>query len=311
MINQRELREQLKSKEWLTKPFELLSDISKICASNPDTAREFVIRALENKDDLASEYQNILDELTMLVGLYPYVQDGLDELSLRSALMHAAHRADGEMEDFVLHSSQARILRKLLAGESVILSAPTSFGKSLLIDIIIAAKDFKNIVLIVPTLALVEETRRRMSRFLDRYSVITSNNQKIGQQNIFVFTQERFLAMEDTVKNVDFFVIDEFYKLSITEEGERATQLNQAFLKLTNTGAQFYLLGSSIKEVPDIVKDKLWIEDFQTVAIELHHVPKKPNREQALANLLETIEGQTLIYCQSPSSTRKLGAVLN
>lgn len=310
MINQRELREQLKSKEWLTKPFELLSDISKICASNPDTGREFVIRALENRDDLVSEYQNILDELTMLVGLYPYVQDSLDELSLRSALMHAAHRADGEMEDFILHSSQARILRKLMAGESVILSAPTSFGKSLLIDIVIAAKDFKNIVLIVPTLALVEETRRRMSRFLDRYSIITSNNQKIGQQNIFVFTQERFLAMEEEIPDVDFFVIDEFYKLSITEEGERATQLNQAFLKLSNTGAQFYLLGPSIKEVPYIVKEKLrcsfLVEDFQTVAIELHYVNKKPNKEEALVTLLDSIEGQTLIYCQSPPSTRKL-----
>lgn len=311
MTSTNQIRTQLKSNEWTSNPFGLLSNISKICASNSDLGREFVIRVLEIRDHLKNEYQDIVDDLAMQVGLYPYVVDlRLKELSLRNAIMHAAHRADGEMADFVLHSSQARVLRRLIAGESIILSAPTSFGKSLLIDITISAKNFDNVVLIVPTLALVEETRRRMSRFMDRYSIITSSNQRLGDKNIFVFTQERFLAMEHEIPEIDFFAIDEFYKLSISEEGGRATQLNQAFLKLTNTGAQFYMLGPSIRAIPDIVKEKLncnfLIEDFQTVAIDLHIVSKKPNKEEALANLLDTIDGQTMIYCQSPASTRKL-----
>jgi hypothetical protein len=310
MINPHQIRSQLKSNNWTEEPFSLLSAISNICASNADLGREFVIRALENRDELNEDYQNILDELVMQAGLYPYVIAGLPNLSLRSAIMHAAHRADGVMDDFVLHSAQARILRKLMAGESIILSAPTSFGKSLLIDITIAAKDFKNIVLIVPTLALVEETRRRMSRFMDRYSIITSSDQRLGEQNIFVFTQERFLAMAEVIPDVDFFVIDEFYKLSISNEGNRATQLNQAFLRLSNTNAQFYLLGPAIREIPDIVREKtkcsFHFEDFHTVAIEVNQLSKKPNKEEALARLLDEIDGQTMIYCQSPSSTRKL-----
>jgi len=308
MIN--EIRKQIKSDGLKRNPFQILSAISDICTSNIEVGRELVIRSLEYRDVIENEYQNILDELAMQVGLYPYVVDGMEELSLRSALIHAAHRGDGLMDDYVLHSAQARILRKLMAGESVILSAPTSFGKSLLIDITIAAKDFKNIILIVPTLALVEETRRRMSRFVDRYSIITSNNQKIGERNIFVFTQERFLSMESAISGVDFFVIDEFYKLSISDEGDRATQLNHAFLRLSNTGAQFYLLGPSIRAIPDKVREKVdccfIIEDFQTVAIELHHVAEKPTKGEALANLLDTVDGQTMIYCQSPASTRKL-----
>lgn len=309
MINANDVRAQLKSTEWTENPFQLLSAISNVSTSNSDLGREFVIRALERRDELGNEYKNIIDELAMQVGLYPYVAS-LAELSLRSAIMHAAHRADGVMDDFVLHSSQARVLRKLMSGESIILSAPTSFGKSLLIDIIISAKDFKNIVLIVPTLALVEETRRRMSRFIGRYSIITSSNQKVSQQNIFVLTQERFLAMESEIVEIDFFAIDEFYKLSISNEGDRATQLNQAFLKLVNTGAQFYLLGPSIRAIPDIVRERLdcsfLIEDFQTVAIELHHIAKKPNKQEALAKLLDEVDGQTMIYCQSPASTRKV-----
>jgi hypothetical protein len=309
VIDSAEIRSLLKSIAWINQPFRLLSAISNLCTSNVDLGREFVIRALEKRDDLHVDYRNVLDELAMQVGLYPYVAS-LGELSLRSAINHAAHRADGEMENFVLHSAQARVLRKLIAGESIVLSAPTSFGKSLLIDITIAARDFKNVVIIVPTLALVEETRRRMARFVDRYSIITSSHQNLGEKNIFVFTQERFLAMEVEVAGVEFFAIDEFYKLSISNEGDRATQLNQAFLKLVNTGAQFYLLGPSIRAIPEIVKVKLncsfLIEDFQTVAIELQLVPKKPSKEEALANLLDDADGQTMIYCQSPASTRKV-----
>ncbi len=312
MINSHDIRTQLKSKEWVRNPFRLLSAISNISTSNDDLGREFVIRALERRDELDLEYQNIVDELAMQVGLYPYVVSvaSLGNLSLRSAIMHAAHRADGAMDGFVLHVAQARILRKLMAGESIILSAPTSFGKSLLIDITIAAKDFHNIVIIVPTLALVEETRRRMSRFMDRYSIITTSNQRLGENNIFVLTQERFLSMEPEIPEIEFFAIDEFYKLSISNEGGRATQLNQAFLKLANTGAQFYLLGPSIRAIPDIVEEKLdcsfLIEDFQTVAIDIHLISKKPRKEEALAKLLDTIDGQTMIYCQSPASTRKV-----
>jgi replicative superfamily II helicase len=40
-------------------------------------------------------------------------------------------------------------------------SAPTSFGKSLLIEEIVASKKYKNIIIIQPTLALLDETRKK------------------------------------------------------------------------------------------------------------------------------------------------------
>lgn len=304
--------ETIKSDKWLENPFDLLSAVANICSSNIDLGRDLVIRLLEKQEQLEHGYREIIDDLAMQVGLYPYVfdQDRLGDLSLRNALMHAAHRVEGLMDDFVLHSAQAKVLRFLLSGESVILSAPTSFGKSLLIDVIISSKNFNNIVLIVPTLALVEETRRRMSRFVDKYSIVTSSNQKIEDKNIFVLTQERFLSLESELPEIDFFAIDEFYKLSISNDGGRSTLLNQAFLRLCSTGAQFYLLGPSIRAIPDVVREKLnckfLIEDFQTVAVELHFLKKKPNKNESLAKLLDEIDGQTLIYCQSPASTRKL-----
>lgn len=87
-INQ--IRESIKSNDWLKNPFQLLADISRICSSNVEIGRELVIRILEEQESLNPEYQEIIDDLAMQVGLYPYVS-GLEELSLRNALMHAAH----------------------------------------------------------------------------------------------------------------------------------------------------------------------------------------------------------------------------
>ncbi|HHM4852241.1 TPA: DEAD/DEAH box helicase [Pseudomonas aeruginosa] len=309
MMDVNSLRISIKEGGLEHEPFKVLAAISKVCSESVELGRDLVIRALDSKERLGWQYRDILEELVMQVGLYPYVNN-LPELSLRSAMLHAAHRADGEMEDFVIHQAQARVLRKLMLGESVILSAPTSFGKSLLIDLLISAKDFANVVLVVPTLALVEETRRRMSKFSDRYAVITSSGQALAERNIFVFTQERLLSFEGVLPDPDFFVIDEFYKLSISGEGDRATLLNQAFLMLSKTGAQFYLLGPSIKSIPAEVHNKVkctfMVEDFQTVAIELHHLGKKPNKDIVLAELLEGLDGQTMIYCQSPNSARSV-----
>ena len=68
-------------------------------------------------------------------------------------------------------------------GENVVLSAPTSFGKSLVVDAYLDASDFTNAVVIVPTIALMDETRRRLQRLAgaDRYKVITHSSQQLGR----------------------------------------------------------------------------------------------------------------------------------
>lgn len=304
-----DLRVRISSANLPEEGFPILFDVLNICNIDIEQGRELAIRLMDRRTEFINNHQQILDEIAIQVGLHPYVSD-LTQLSLRGALSHASNRADGTMEDYVLHAAQSRVFNYLLDGKSVILSAPTSFGKSLLIDIVIAAKNFSNVVLIVPTLALVEETRRRMSRFSDQFSIVTTTNQKIGLRNIFVFTQERYLAAHSELPEPDFFVIDEFYKLAIQNDGGRATQLNQAFLRLAQTNAQFYLLGPAIGSIPDIVKTRtncvFVVETSQTVAIEVHQITKRPSKDQSFADLLDIIEGQTLVYCQSPASTRKV-----
>lgn len=310
MISASALRAKLSTADWVDSPFELLAQLSSVVARDPDVGRELTIRALNNREFLAEQYRPILDEITANTGLHPYIVNNLRELSVRTALLHAAHEASGEMEGYVIHSAQAKILSYLVTGESVVLSAPTSFGKSLLIDLTIASREFENVVLLVPTLALVEETRRRMARFSHRYSIITGTNQELSDKNIFVLTQERYLAMRNEMPAVDFFAIDEFYKLSISDDGARSTQLNEALLHLMRLSPQFFMLGPSIHAIPDAASERLKcrfiVERFQTVVTELVALSKKPNKDEALACLLDDVEGQTLVYCQSPSSTRKV-----
>lgn len=310
MISTGVLREKLSTASWADSPFHLLAQLSSVVAHDPDIGRELTIRALNNREFLAEQYQPILDEITANTGLHPYIVENFKGLSTRTALLHAAHEASGEMEGYVVHSAQARILSYLVAGESIVLSAPTSFGKSLLIDLTIASRDFESIVLLVPTLALVEETRRRMARFSHRYSIVTATNQTLSDKNIFVLTQERYLAMRHEIPSVDFFAIDEFYKLSISDDGSRSTQLNEALLHLMRLSPQFFMLGPSIHAIPDIASERLncrfIAERFQTVVTELVALSKKPNKHEVLARLLDHADGQTLVYCQSPSSTRKV-----
>ena len=57
----------------------------------------------------------------------------------------------------VFHRVQAQVYWHLIDGENVILSAPTSFGKSLIIDALIASGKYRRIVLVVPTIAPIDE----------------------------------------------------------------------------------------------------------------------------------------------------------
>jgi replicative superfamily II helicase len=131
----------------------------------------------------------------------------------------------------VFHSEQAVVYERLLSGENVVLSAPTSFGKSLVIDALLAARDFRNAAVVVPTIALMDECRRRLARLGDRYKIITHGTQRLTDRNLFVMTQERLLEI-DRLPPLDFFAIDEFYKLDPDHSDERSNQLNILFHRL-------------------------------------------------------------------------------
>jgi late competence protein required for DNA uptake (superfamily II DNA/RNA helicase) len=297
------------NREWILRT--LSSMLNSYQTDPPRAVHELVLRALAHRKAFGS-LAPVLDSLARDRGLYPYVDPkGLGE---RELLAYEAHRLS-ELGDVVLHHAQTVVYDLLIRGESVILSAPTSFGKSLLIDAVIAARRFSNVLVVVPTIALIDETRRRLAkRFAGEYKVVTHVGQALAERNIFVLTQERVLD-HPALPEIEFFVIDEFYKLDMRKDSDRALLLNQAFYRLQRTGAQFYLLGPNIRQLsvdlPERLNCRFIVTDYTTVVSEIRRVRAKPaDRLGELVRLARSLKEPTLIYCASPASARRVATAL-
>ena len=116
--------------KWLAEnDFSALSVISNLLTLEENKGRECLIRLLEHRH-LFDRYTSIVDDLVQRSGLFPYLSENHENLNEFDLLSLEFHRPIG-MEDIVLHSSQSKIYLALMDGANVILSAPTSFGKSL------------------------------------------------------------------------------------------------------------------------------------------------------------------------------------
>lgn len=299
-------------------------DLSKYCSQLLRTkelerdGRDIVIRVKDAWNKLEPNTKNIWNDLTEAAGLYPYVES--ENLSHSALLRYEYHRSPF-INDVFLHEEQQILSIQLQSQKAVVVSAPTSFGKSLLIEEVIASKIYSQVVVIQPTLALLDETRKKLLKYRDDYKLVVSTNQlpDTNKGNIFLFTGERVVEYEH-FSSVDFFVIDEFYKLSLERDDDRAISLNQAFHRLLRFTNKFYLLGPMIKSIPLTFKNKfelLWFPtEFSTVAVDeinfeikdkLKATERKIVKRNNLFKYLLEVREQTLIYCSSPNRATTLG----
>jgi hypothetical protein len=309
-----QIRERISSREAIERDrFEILRGLAYLLnVGDRPTCRDLTLRALEHRKAFGA-MDEVLDTLLNEQGLFPYAD--VSHLSLTEALHYEFHRPlDYDEPEVVFHREQAEVYRYLMDGQSVILSAPTSFGKSKVIDAVIASGKFNNIVVVVPTIALIDETRKRLSRFGNRYKIVTQTSQAPGERNIFLFTAERTIAYRD-LPNIDFFVIDEFYKIgALKEDPSRTAALNQAFIRLLKYGASFYMLGPNIRQIPSGLKDRFKCHfistEFQTVVSEVTRVRPGADDMQTLVQLCKVVDGATLVYCQSPKRVNEVARAL-
>ncbi len=308
------LRSRLKSAETVSlDPFGLLGSISTLLhsADNESIGREMVLRALEWRKSFGV-FEEILDSLARNAGLYPFTEYG--NLDLSSSIAYEFHRPDKVEEHIVFHREQAAVYRRLLAGENIILSAPTSFGKSRIIDAMIATERYKNIAIVVPTLALIDETRRRMVKFSGSFKIITHISQPPANKNIFVLTAERVVAYE-RLPTIDFFAIDEFYKIgAMAEDESRTISLNEAFYRLLKGKGQFYLLGPNIHRIPEGLEEQyrcfFFPTTFSTVVVETLKAPGSGKKIERLISVLKNLTEPTLIFCSSPSKVNEVARAM-
>lgn len=278
-----------------------------------------VIHILDKWNSLADETKPIWGDIAESVGFYPYTQrDSTMTSGVLSEEMRLMYHKSKYMSNMYLHRKQKELSEMIFLGQNIIVSAPTSFGKSLLIEEVIASNKFKNIVIIQPTLALLDETRRKLQKYNETYKIVVRTTQEPSEtkSNIFLFTAERVCEYVH-FRNVDFLVIDEFYKLSGNRDDERSSALNNAFYKLLKSyKPQFYLLGPNIDKISEgftekynavFYKSKYSLVDSKVVDA---YTPRKESikdREARLFELLTSLsEEQTIIYCSSPERVRSL-----
>lgn len=321
-----DLKNQLADKNLISQnSFTILKGISAL-VNDPKTeslGRDLVIRAIVHKE-LFKKHDIVLESLLRSTGLFPYMTEFISEgTSFQDLLAYEFHRPKNMESNIVLHSLQGTIYQELLNGKNIVLSANTSIGKSMLIDAVLATEQFKVVVLVVPTIALIDETRQRLSiRFKSKCKIITHPSQRRYQDdgivNIYILTQERLLSRDD-IAGIDLFVIDEFYKLDpkLEPEDERAIILNLALYKLLKVSKQFYLIGPNIDSITGLSSlnvSYLFIpSQFSTVAVDLkryNFTKDDPERNEKLIELVQTLDDSTLIYCQSPRSVSDVATII-
>jgi len=299
--------------------FDVLREIAMLYARADDAAneegrqvgRDLIIRCLERRDEMG-EAAMLHDALLVQIGLFPYIETP-EDLPLADRLILEAHRPLVEPRDaFVFHEMQAQVYARLMDGENVILTAPTSFGKTLIVDALIASGEYGSVVVVVPTIALIDEVRRRLSRLNKErelgYRIISHPGQTQGDRNIFVFTQERLLE-EPHLPAVDLGVIDEFYKLSLGRDQDRATLLNLALAKLRRKAKQLYLLGPSVGELNALPPgfEYRYIPSLDsTVAVDLIRVRRSNDERADLLAVCADLAEPTLIYVRTPARAHEV-----
>jgi hypothetical protein len=115
-----------------------------------ESALEIAIRLLEARRNgqMPKDCVDAVEYLAEECGLYPYIN--IERFSYLTQTIIEAHAVQLD-EKLYLHSKQMQILLWLLDGDSVVLSAPTSFGKSLLVDAFLASKRPHTVLVILPT----------------------------------------------------------------------------------------------------------------------------------------------------------------
>lgn len=281
-------------------------------------ARNALIILLQEIKDNSIGYNPLINHLIRETGLYPYIDPATSDWQER-VVVEAFKVNIGTENGVTLHREQSGVLKALLEGEDLALSAPTSFGKSFIIDAFLEIKRPNNVVIIVPTIALTDETRRRLQpKFGNEYRIITTAGVEMGEKNLFIFPQERALQYADEIDHIDLLIVDEFYKAGKIKGNsnlpdERASQLIEAISKLSKKSVQRYFLAPNISELADNPFTRgMRFEaiEFNTVYTNIIKTYEKFSRDkekeaqklESLNNILESTDYKSIIYVNSHKS---------
>ncbi|WP_424040258.1 DEAD/DEAH box helicase [Prevotella nigrescens] len=290
--------------------------------SNKAEARSMVINLLDKLRRDGNGYTPLINHVIREVGLFPYI-DPKTALWEDQVVVEAFKANVGDEAPVTLHSAQSHVLKRLLLGENIAISAPTSFGKSFIVDAFISIRQPENVVMIVPTIALTDETRRRIEhKFSHKYKIITTTDATIAERNIFIFPQERSFAYLDKLEKIDMLIVDEFYKASSMFDDDRSSSLLSAIIELGRISHQKYYLAPNIHKIADNVFTQgmqfMRLTDFKTVITKAAKIYEKRRNDENvdefkknyLVNILQNNTSKTLVYAGSYNNINKVSTIL-
>jgi len=223
----------------------------------------------------------------------------------------------------ILTKDQKKLFKLFNEHKRLIVSAPTSFGKSRIVEEIVINNEYINIAIILPTIALLSETYIRFNAnkiIKEQYNLINSlgltDTLNKHQRNIFILTPEKMdmLLDERPDLKIDFFVIDEIYK--IQDDEDRKNVFSNCLYRLSKMKSDFYLIGPYFDDFSPKFRESTnsFFEKFNSEIVQkdIYNIfnSEKDNKyvlngktlkvlkdgKKNLRNILLNVEGQTLIY---------------
>lgn len=206
----------------------------------------------------------------------------------------------------ILTQQQLEIL-SILENDNIFVSAPTSFGKTFVaLEFIKRHEDtLKNIIFIVPTLALMNELLKKIYEyFSSKFNVCINSSEDFEDKNIFIFVPERsdneFIEKIKDIE-IDLLIFDEIYKLKAEKKkdittDDRLISMNKVYLFLIEKAKKIILLGPFIRKIT-FEQTKLDIVKFYTNYMPVCNEVSKINSNDWQNNLLDD---KTLVYFKRP-----------
>ena len=264
------------------------------------------------------EQEDSVDNLTLsFYGLTTYIKSDSETLFstlaektlfLNNQLRMIRHLLPKEQHYFM--PEQIRALNHLSSYKKTIIKAPTSFGKTLIVKEYIFNELPENVVYIVPTNALsyeLEKSFKENKNFNNEYDIFDKtfgNNSEKDKRHLFIGTQEKFLEIYKELPKIDFFVIDEAYKLQEKCNDSRGYKLSKAFFEIAiKKSEKVCLLTPNCTLIGfDDYGFKVFDTTFNAVDKKFHVIPKESFYDEL--NSLSK-RGKTILYCGSPESIEK------
>lgn len=206
-----------------------------------------------------------------------------------------------------LNSGQLSLLNEIDIHNKAFISAPTSFGKTSIInEYIISKLDTLNFVIyIVPTNSLLEEQFTKYSNFLHGKKNINISTQPIkieGNKNILFLTPERFVVFYEgnSLNDVDFIVMDETYKIMEFRNKSISDFINTRGIRFRKVAD---ILGNSKSKTVFLSPFTYELTDSMKRFLEKYHIEKIDRKIEYVSHRILLIDNKSAFKKCFPNSS--------